>query len=266
MASPCQPVGAPAQPLPSPHPRHHRHHRQPHLRQPPATARIMVETEREARDNTMHNRLWSPLPNNPSRLVPAMPAPSSASLVPAAPASAPPLPPPPASVPMRQSPSFSGSSTSNSGGLQSLMEAAEISPPLKAIKHHDPQPAPLLPADQQSMQLVREELQRECARLKALLDRSTSLLESMDRSAGSAQPPAQPSACPAGCATSSRADQYRLVYCADDSQILKIAVSTIFDVRSRLRFGQIHAEGDQCGDGVFRTSNGIRDRNMAMCQ
>ncbi|KAJ1950013.1 GATA type transcriptional activator of nitrogen-regulated proteins [Linderina pennispora] len=154
---------------------------------------IMVETEREARDSNMHNRLWSPLPNNPSRLVPAMPAPSSASLVPAAPASAPPLPPP-ASVSMRQSPSFSASSTSNSGGLQSLMEAAEISPPLKAIKHHDPQPAPLLPADQQSMQLVREELQRECARLKALLDRSTSLLESMDRSAASAQPPAQPSA------------------------------------------------------------------------
>ncbi|KAJ2393097.1 GATA type transcriptional activator of nitrogen-regulated proteins [Coemansia sp. RSA 2603] len=68
-------------------------------------------------------------------------------------------------------------------GLQTLMAAASMSPPISfgdsASISEQTLPST---ADPKEMERCREELQRECARLKALLDRSTSLLESLNKS------------------------------------------------------------------------------------
>ncbi|KAJ1662523.1 GATA type transcriptional activator of nitrogen-regulated proteins [Coemansia sp. RSA 1646] len=61
-----------------------------------------------------------------------------------------------------------------SNGLQSLVKAADLSPPLAT-----------LPTDPKEVERCREELQRECARLQALLDKSTSLLDSLNKAATS---------------------------------------------------------------------------------
>ncbi|KAJ2869261.1 GATA type transcriptional activator of nitrogen-regulated proteins [Coemansia erecta] len=60
-----------------------------------------------------------------------------------------------------------------SNGLLSLVKAADLSPPLAT-----------LPTDPNEVEKRREELQRECARLQALLDKSTSLLESLNKASG----------------------------------------------------------------------------------
>ncbi|KAJ2778549.1 GATA type transcriptional activator of nitrogen-regulated proteins [Coemansia interrupta] len=68
-------------------------------------------------------------------------------------------------------------------GLQTLMAAASMSPPIAPDDAAAGIAAQSLPstADPGEMEKCREELQRECARLKALLDRSTSLLESLNK-------------------------------------------------------------------------------------
>ncbi|KAJ1906721.1 GATA type transcriptional activator of nitrogen-regulated proteins [Coemansia sp. IMI 209127] len=65
-----------------------------------------------------------------------------------------------------------------SNGLLSLVKAADLSPPLAT-----------LPTDPNEVEKRREELQRECARLQALLDKSTSLLESLNKKASSSSSP-----------------------------------------------------------------------------
>ncbi|KAI9502397.1 hypothetical protein BX070DRAFT_227256 [Coemansia spiralis] len=79
----------------------------------------------------------------------------------------------------QQPQAFSSNSQSDSG-LQTLVEAAKISPPMATIKSSSPQQ---LPTDPEEVQRCREELQRECSRLQALLERSTSLLESLNKTA-----------------------------------------------------------------------------------
>ncbi|KAJ2887908.1 GATA type transcriptional activator of nitrogen-regulated proteins, partial [Coemansia asiatica] len=98
-----------------------------------------------------------------------------------------------------------------STGLQSLMEAATMSPPIAAeppsataptgpiaaasaaVAQLPPNPTnptnPTNSTDPAEVQRCREELQRECARLQALLEKSTSLLESLNKTA---PPPAPP--------------------------------------------------------------------------
>ncbi|KAJ2836557.1 GATA type transcriptional activator of nitrogen-regulated proteins [Coemansia sp. 'formosensis'] len=76
------------------------------------------------------------------------------------------------------------------GGLQSLVEAASQSPPVTTTTTTNPitddvLPSPPLadsmPTNQEEVQKCREELQRECARLQALLERSTTLLEQLNK-------------------------------------------------------------------------------------
>ncbi|KAJ2258715.1 GATA type transcriptional activator of nitrogen-regulated proteins [Coemansia sp. RSA 455] len=87
---------------------------------------------------------------------------------------------------------------SGGSGLQSLVEAASQSPPItnglllsspalaaansRTSLSVDPLP---LPSSQNEVQKCREELQRECARLQALLERSTTLLEQLNKSGDS---------------------------------------------------------------------------------
>ncbi|KAJ2733574.1 GATA type transcriptional activator of nitrogen-regulated proteins [Coemansia sp. BCRC 34962] len=87
------------------------------------------------------------------------------------------------------------------GGLESLVEAASKSPLPAAVSADDDllplaaaaaagQPSPqsavaeALPTNHDEVQKCREELQRECARLQALLERSTSLLEQLNNKGG----------------------------------------------------------------------------------
>ncbi|KAJ1882800.1 GATA type transcriptional activator of nitrogen-regulated proteins [Coemansia sp. RSA 1722] len=92
----------------------------------------------------------------------------------------------PAAASAAASASVSVSGPGSAGGLQSLMEAATMTPPLA-----EPPVASLSPnqTDPAEVERCREELQRECARLQALLERSTSLLESLNKTA----PPPPPS-------------------------------------------------------------------------
>ncbi|KAJ2604316.1 GATA type transcriptional activator of nitrogen-regulated proteins [Coemansia sp. RSA 1804] len=79
------------------------------------------------------------------------------------------------------SPSPSASATA---GLQLLVRSAELSPPLAT-----------LPTDPMEVEKCRAELQRECSRLQALLEKSTTLLESLNKAAkaSKAQAPSSPS-------------------------------------------------------------------------
>ncbi|KAJ2013144.1 GATA type transcriptional activator of nitrogen-regulated proteins, partial [Coemansia sp. S610] len=76
-----------------------------------------------------------------------------------------------------------------SGGLESLVEAASRSPPAAVViamgdellPSSESMVAEAAPSANQEVQKCREELQRECARLQALLERSTSLLEQLNK-------------------------------------------------------------------------------------
>ncbi|KAJ1836978.1 GATA type transcriptional activator of nitrogen-regulated proteins, partial [Coemansia sp. RSA 2708] len=59
-----------------------------------------------------------------------------------------------------------------------LAEASLAEAPLAAVSTSDP-----IPRDPAEVERCREELQRECARLQSLLERSTSLLESLNQAA-----------------------------------------------------------------------------------
>ncbi|KAJ2332087.1 GATA type transcriptional activator of nitrogen-regulated proteins [Coemansia sp. RSA 2681] len=73
------------------------------------------------------------------------------------------------------------------GGLQSLVEAA-VSQQSPRVNVESTGPLPgmeELPTNQAEVQKCREELQRECARLQALLERSTTLLQKLNKSGDS---------------------------------------------------------------------------------
>ncbi|KAJ1812388.1 GATA type transcriptional activator of nitrogen-regulated proteins [Coemansia sp. RSA 2598] len=83
-------------------------------------------------------------------------------------------------------------SASPGGNLQSLIEAVAMSPPIanpSPVAESSAAEPPANTADPAEVQRCREELQRECARLQALLERSTSLLESLNKTAPPPPPP-----------------------------------------------------------------------------
>ncbi|KAJ2660452.1 GATA type transcriptional activator of nitrogen-regulated proteins [Coemansia sp. RSA 1200] len=87
------------------------------------------------------------------------------------------------SVSLSPSPSASASTNTNASaatGLQLLVKSAELSPPLAA-----------LPTDPMEVEKCRAELQRECSRLQALLEKSTTLLESLNKAAKATKAPAR---------------------------------------------------------------------------
>ncbi|KAJ2807920.1 GATA type transcriptional activator of nitrogen-regulated proteins, partial [Coemansia guatemalensis] len=81
-------------------------------------------------------------------------------------------------------------SAQHTDAMQSLIEAADLSPPLAesasasaatTAATETAEERQLVPTDPTDVERCRNELQRECTRLQRLLERSTSLLESLNR-------------------------------------------------------------------------------------